>query len=71
MLQVFINTSKNKDKAEKELTGVKENLNRVQDILYELKGRVEPLAEQSAKAQDYLETKKNFDKLDQSRLVLN
>lgn len=60
----------NKDKAEKELTGVQENLNRVQDILYELEGRVEPLAEQSAKAQDYLETKKQFDKLDQSRLVL-
>lgn len=30
----------NKDKAEKELTGVQENLNRVQDILYELEGRV-------------------------------
>ncbi|MGL4534916.1 MAG: chromosome segregation SMC family protein, partial [Weissella cibaria] len=60
----------NKDKAEKELTGVQDNLNRVQDILYELENRVTPLAEQSAKAQTYLTTKARFDQLDQSRLVL-
>jgi chromosome segregation protein len=60
----------NKDRAEKELAGTHENLQRVQDILYELEGRVEPLAEQSARAQDYLTQKEAFDKLDRARLIL-
>lgn len=60
----------NKDKAEKELGDVHDNLTRIADILYELQGRVEPLAQESAKAQDYLTTKASYDQLDQSRIVL-
>ena len=60
----------NKGRAEKELQGTRENLNRVRDILYELDSRLEPLAEQSALAQDYLNQKEQYDQLDQSRLVL-
>ncbi|SCB87121.1 chromosome segregation protein SMC [Weissella bombi] len=60
----------NKDKAKKELVDVHDNLTRVADILYELQGRVEPLAQESAKAQDYISTKASYDKLDQSRIVL-
>ena len=60
----------NKDKAEKELGDVHDNLTRITDILYELQGRVEPLAQESAKAQDYLTTKASYDQLDQSRIVL-
>src|SRR5699024_1730289 len=60
----------NKDKAEKELGDVHDNLTRITDILYELQGRVEPLAQESAKAEDYLTTKASYDQLDQSRIVL-
>lgn len=60
----------NKNRAEKELTGTHENLNRVRDILHELEQRLEPLAEQSARAQDYVNQKEQFDALDQARLVL-
>ena len=60
----------NKEKAEKELTTVHDNLSRVQDILFELEQRVEPLAEQAAKAKDYQVTKAQYDQLDQSRVVL-
>lgn len=60
----------NKDKAKKELVDVHDNLTRVADILYELQDRVEPLAQESAKAQDYITTKASYDKLDQSRIVL-
>jgi len=60
----------NKEKAEKELTTVHDNLSRVQDILFELEQRVEPLAEQAAKAKDYQMTKAQYDQLDQSRVVL-
>ncbi|MDR3190950.1 MAG: chromosome segregation protein SMC [Lactobacillaceae bacterium] len=60
----------NKDKAEKELAATMDNLHRVQDILYELEGRVEPLAEQASRAKDYVNTKRDFDQLDQSRIVL-
>lgn len=59
-----------KNRAEKELTGTHENLNRVRDILHELEDRLEPLAKQSALAQDYLEQKNRFDALDQARIVL-
>ncbi|WP_373770399.1 chromosome segregation SMC family protein, partial [Weissella soli] len=59
-----------KEKAEKELTTTVGNLQRVQDILYELEGRVEPLAEQAARAQDYVNAKNEYDRLDQMRLVV-
>jgi chromosome segregation protein len=60
----------NKDQAEKELAATLENLHRVQDILYDLDERIEPLSEQASRAQDYVVTKKNYDQLDQSRLVI-
>lgn len=60
----------NKDKATVELTGVQDKLDRVEDILFEIKQRLEPLAQQSAQAQDYLTQKAEFDQLDQARLVL-
>lgn len=60
---------KNKEVAEKRLTTTMENLNRVNDIISELEKQVEPLAEQSAIAQDYLEQKKQFDVLDRTQTV--
>ncbi|KRN31716.1 chromosome segregation protein SMC [Weissella halotolerans] len=60
----------NKDKATAELSGVQDKLDRVQDILFEIRQRLEPLAQQSAQAQDYLTQKAEFDQLDQARLVL-
>ena len=60
---------KNKETAEKRLTTTMENLNRVNDIISELEKQIEPLEEQSAIAQDYLEQKKQFDVLDRTQTV--
>lgn len=60
----------NKEKAQKELTTTSEYLDRVNDIIAELESQLEPLAEQSALAKDYLAQKQRYDQLDQSRLVL-
>ena len=49
-----------KKKAEQKLTETRENLNRVQDILYELEGQVEPLKIQASIAKDYLEKKEEL-----------
>ena len=46
-----------------------ENLNRVNDIISELEKQIEPLEEQSAIAQDYLEQKKQFDVLNRTQTV--
>lgn len=62
---------KNKEKATKELDSVQDSLTRVEDILFELSQRIEPLAEQSAIAQDYVDQKAKFTTLDQDRLVLS
>lgn len=62
---------KNKDKATKELDSVHDSLTRVEDILFELNQRIEPLAEQSAIAQDYVDQKAKFTSLDQDRLILS
>lgn len=62
---------KNKDKATKELDSVQDSLTRVEDILFELAQRIEPLAEQSAIAQDYVDQKAKFTTLDQDRLILS
>ena len=59
----------NKATAEKRLDTTRENLNRVNDIVAELEDQLEPLAEQSALAQDYLEQKGKFDLLDKTRTV--
>src|SRR5699024_3965532 len=45
---------KRKKSAEQKLVETKDNLNRVQDIVYELAAQVEPLREQSSIAKDYL-----------------
>ena len=49
-----------KRKASQKLTETQENLNRVQDILYELEGQVEPLKIQASIAKDYLEKKEEL-----------
>ncbi len=49
-----------KRKAEQKLTETRENLNRVQDILYELESQVEPLKIQASMAKDYLEKKQEL-----------
>lgn len=61
---------KNKQRAEKELDSTNDNLSRIYDILAELGTRLEPLAEQSAIAQDFQRQKQQYETLDQSRLVL-
>ena len=58
-----------KETAQKRLTETNDNLNRVNDIIYELKQRLEPLEEQSALAQDYLAQKKKLDQLDRTATV--
>lgn len=52
-----------KEQAKKELQATDDNLARVADIIYELDQRLEPLALQSAQAQDYLAQKTRFDEL--------
>lgn len=49
-----------KKKAEQKLLETKDNLNRVQDILYELESQVEPLKIQSTMAKDYLQQKEQL-----------
>ncbi|MCF7523518.1 hypothetical protein L3X07_10565 [Levilactobacillus brevis] len=44
-------------------------LHRVEDIIAELEGRVEPLEEQSNLAQDYLDQQQKFALLDRTQLV--
>lgn len=51
-----------KKKAEHKLFETQENLNRVNDILYELEGQVEPLKIQSSIAHDFLEKKAELEK---------
>lgn len=60
----------NKEKAQKELSQTSDNLSRVADIINEIEDRIEPLAEQSAQATDYLSQKERFDTLDKARLAL-
>ncbi|MGM9927484.1 MAG: chromosome segregation protein SMC [Bacillus sp. (in: firmicutes)] len=49
-----------KRKAEQKLAETRDNLNRVQDILYELEGQVEPLKIQASIAKDYLQKKEEL-----------
>lgn len=46
-----------KKKAEYKLAETQENLNRVEDIIHEIEGQLEPLKEQSSRAQEYLTQK--------------
>lgn len=59
----------NKQDAEKRLAKTHDNLNRVNDIIAGLKERIDPLAEESALAKDYLEQKKQLDLLDRTQTV--
>lgn len=60
---------KHKETAQRELEGTMGNLHRVEDIIAELEGRLEPLEEQSNLAQDYLDQKRKFAVLDRTQLV--
>jgi len=46
-----------KKKAEYKLAETQENLNRIEDIIYEIDGQLEPLKEQSSRAKEYLSYK--------------
>ncbi len=49
-----------KKQAEYKLAETQENLNRVEDIVYEISGQLEPLEEQASIAKEYLEHKKRL-----------
>ncbi|KZZ82876.1 chromosome segregation protein SMC [Bacillus sp. SJS] len=53
-----------KKKAEHKLSETHDNLNRVQDILHELEGQVEPLKVQASIAKDYLEKKEELEQIE-------
>ncbi|MCD7033810.1 chromosome segregation protein SMC [Metabacillus sp. GX 13764] len=53
-----------KKKAESKLTETQDNLNRVEDILHELQGQVEPLKIQASMAKDYLEKKEELEQIE-------
>ena len=59
-----------KKRAQQELAGTKEHLDRVVDIITELKAQREPLKEQASIARDYQHQKKQYDYLYQSKLVV-
>ncbi|ANZ62117.1 chromosome segregation protein SMC [Secundilactobacillus paracollinoides] len=59
-----------KQKAQREMEQTAEYLDRVNDLITELSAQVEPLAEQSSLAEEYVTQKAQFDTLEQSRLVL-
>ncbi len=58
-----------KKKAELKLGETQENLNRVEDIVYEIDGQLEPLKEQASIAKDYLEKKKELKQVEISLLI--
>ncbi len=58
-----------KKKAEVKLVETQDNLNRVNDILHELEGQVEPLKIQASMAKDYLEKKEELEKFEVSLTV--
>ncbi|WP_028782758.1 chromosome segregation protein SMC [Thalassobacillus devorans] len=58
-----------KKKAEFKLAETQENLNRVEDIIYEIEGQLEPLKEQAAIAKDYLEKKEELKHVEISLLI--
>ncbi|WP_125572998.1 chromosome segregation protein SMC [Levilactobacillus huananensis] len=60
---------KHKEKAQRELEETMTYLHRVEDIIAELEGRLEPLERQSSLAQDYLDQQKKFSQLEKTQLV--
>lgn len=60
---------KHKEKAQRELEETMTYLHRVEDIIAELEGRLEPLEEQSSLAEDYLDQQKKYALLEKTQLV--
>lgn len=58
-----------KEESEKKLEKTRNNLERAEDIIYELKDRIVPLYEQSIKAQQFLEIQENLQKYELNYLV--
>ncbi|MCT4780138.1 MULTISPECIES: chromosome segregation protein SMC [Exiguobacterium] len=58
-----------KKQAERKLTDTETNLSRVDDILFELGGRIEPLREQAALAKEFLIARERFDVLERGILA--
>ncbi|MBM7552780.1 chromosome segregation protein SMC [Thalassobacillus pellis] len=58
-----------KKKAEHKLAETQENLYRVEDIIHEIEGQLEPLKEQAAIAKDYLDKKEELKLVEISLLV--
>ena len=60
---------KRKQNAEKKLVDTEDNLSRVEDIIHEIEGQLEPLQEQSSIAKEYLEKKDELEQYEVSLLV--
>ncbi|GAA5415077.1 chromosome partition protein Smc [Paraliobacillus ryukyuensis] len=58
-----------KKKAEYKLAETQENLNRVEDIIYEIEGQLDPLRQQASVAKEYLEKKETLKEKEISLLV--
>ncbi|MBU8907043.1 chromosome segregation protein SMC [Desertibacillus haloalkaliphilus] len=58
-----------KTKAERKLAETQENLYRVEDILHELEGQIEPLQIQASVARDYLEKKAELKEIEVALMV--
>jgi chromosome segregation protein len=58
-----------KQSAEKKLGDSQENLNRVEDIIYELESQIEPLEEQASVAKDYLEKRERLEAIEVALLA--
>ncbi|MFC7061240.1 chromosome segregation protein SMC [Halobacillus seohaensis] len=58
-----------KKKAENKLFETQENLSRVQDIIHEINGQLEPLKEQASVAKDYLDKRDELKQIEISLLV--
>ena len=58
-----------KEESERKLEKTKNNLDRVEDIIYELKERIEPLYEQSIRAQKFIEIRDNLKKYELNYLA--
>ncbi|MGV3489391.1 MAG: chromosome segregation SMC family protein, partial [Tuberibacillus sp.] len=58
-----------KQSAEKKLEESQENLNRVEDIIYELESQIEPLEEQASVAKDYLEKREQLEAIEVALLA--
>ncbi|QNR21497.1 chromosome segregation protein SMC [Exiguobacterium sp. Helios] len=58
-----------KKQAERKLTDTETNLSRVDDILFELGGRIEPLREQASLAKEFLVARERYDFLERGIIV--